>query len=257
MDKSGITATETHVRAVSITNDDETPRPDLLTILRNELRLRKRTLLDILTRSGRITDFLANPERFLEEVVVILRDCKAEMITDGIRYIKLAGEEYSVQEIFDREELGAYLGSTAIPVDHSVYDHVIYDRSDTERRFAEALDADPDVKLFFKLPANFKIDTPLGGYNPDWAVLIDTPEERRLYFVLETKGSTRRADLRDPEAIKIKCGEGHFQAGLQGRQRLENLQIVPALKEAIYKTGETESSSVVDATGELLKNATC
>lgn len=211
MDKSGVTATETHVRAVSIANEDETPRPDLLTILRNELRLRKRTILDILTKCGRISDFLANPERFLEEAVVILRNCKAEMIADGIRYIKLAGEEYSVQEIFDREELEAYLGSTAIPVEHSVYDHVIYDRSDTERRFAAALDADPDVKLFFKLPSNFKIDTPLGGYNPDWAVLIDTPEERRLYFVLETKGSIRRADLRDPEAIKIKCGEEHFE----------------------------------------------
>ncbi len=212
MDKSGVTATETHVRAVSVANEDETHHPDLLTILRNELRLRKRTILDILTKCGRIPDFLANPERFLEEAVAILRDCKAEMIADGIRYIKLAGEEYSVQEIFDREELEAYLGSTAIPVEHSVYDHVIYDRSDTERRFAAALDADPDVKLFFKLPSNFKIDTPLGGYNPDWAILIDTPEERRLYFVLETKGSVRRSDLRTPEAIKIKCGEEHFDA---------------------------------------------
>lgn len=209
---SGVTATETHVRAVSLSQEDITPPPDILTILRNELRLTKNTLLAILQRSDRIGDFLNNPERFLEEAVAILRECKAEMIADGIRYIKLAGEEYSVQEIFDKEELIGYLETDTIPVEHSVYDHVIYDRSNTERRFAEALDADPDVKLFFKLPANFKIDTPLGGYNPDWAVLIDTPEERRLYFVLETKGSIRRSDLRDPEAVKVKCGEGHFKA---------------------------------------------
>lgn len=200
------------MQQITTTHDDETPRPDILTILRNELRLTKRTILHILRQSGRIGDFLNNPERFLEEAVAILRESKAEMITDGIRYIKLAGEEYSVQEVFDKEELIAYLGTDAIPVEHSVYDHVIYDRSSVERRFAEALDADPDVKLFFKLPDHFTIDTPLGGYRPDWAVLIDTPQERRLYFVLETKGSTRKSDLRDSEAVKIKCGAGHFKA---------------------------------------------
>ena len=209
---SGVETSGEYVQSIETTHDDETPRPDILTILRNELRITKRTLLAILRQSGRIGDFLNNPERFLEEAVAILRESKAEMIADGIRYIKLSGEEYSVQEIFDKEELIGYLETDAVPVANSVYDHIIYDRSNVERRFAEALDADPDVKLFFKLPANFKIDTPLGGYNPDWAILIDTPQERRLYFVLETKGSTRKSDLRDPEAIKIRCGEGHFQA---------------------------------------------
>jgi type III restriction enzyme len=97
-------------------------------------------------------------------------------------------------------------------VERSVYDHIVTDSPGVERQFAKALDDDPDVKLFFKLPDSFKIDTPLGTYNPDWAVLLNDNGTARLYFVWETKGSTRTLDFRGQENIKIECGRRHFEA---------------------------------------------
>jgi type III restriction enzyme len=138
------------------------------------------------------------------------------MEIDGIRYIKLDGEEYYLQEIFDSEELTAFLDRNAIAVDRSVYDHIIYDSSTVERPFAVALDNDPDVQMFFKIPDKFKIETPIGNYNPDWAVYIDKDGEQRLYFVLETKGAKHISDLRTPEQLKIHCGEAHFAALTNG-----------------------------------------
>ena len=133
-----------------------------------------------------------------------------------------------------KEELIAYLDNNAVPVEHGAYDHVVVDSPGAERRFAEALDADPDVKPFFKMPPNFKIDTPLGGYNPDWAVLVDTPEARRLYFVLETKGSVWDFDRRATENVKVRCGLRHFEAlgevayGIATEWKNAKLSLVPA-----------------------------
>ena len=126
-------------------------------------------------------------------------------------YIKLAGEEYYVQEIFDSEELLANLDRNAVQVEHSVYDYLIYD-SGVESRFAKSLDEDPDVKMFFKIPPRFKIETPIGSYNPDWAVFLEKDGEQKLYFVLETKGTTSLFDLRNSEKLKIHCGKEHFAA---------------------------------------------
>ena len=78
--------------------------------------------------------------------------------------------------------------------------------------FAKALDDDPDVKLFFKIPPRFTIETPIGTYNPDWAVYMDKDGEEKLYFVIETKGTTRLEGLRVNEKDKIRCGVQHFKA---------------------------------------------
>ena len=126
--------------------------------------------------------------------------------------MKLDGQEYYAQEIFDAQELLANLDRNAVKVDHSVYDYIVYDSTTVERPFALALDNDPDVKMFFKLPDRFKIDTPLGSYNPDWAVYLSRGGAEKLYFILETKGSTNFLDLRGAERLKIHCGQRHFQA---------------------------------------------
>ena len=97
-------------------------------------------------------------------------------------------------------------------VTNSVYDHIIYESSTVERPFAEALDNDPDVKMFFKIPGSFKIETPIGTYNPDWAVYVDCDGVKKMYFVLETKGTTNLFDLSGPEQLKIHCGKRHFKA---------------------------------------------
>lgn len=159
---------------------------------------------------------LNNPEAFLEKVTEIIKNNRHALAIDGISYIKLDGKEYYVQEIFDTAELIANLDRNAVKVEHSVYDYIVYDSSFIERPFAVALDNDPDVKMFFKIPARFKIETPIGTYNPDWAVYLTKNGEEKLYFILETKGSTGFMDLRTREQLKIQCGKKHFEALANG-----------------------------------------
>ena len=161
--------------------------------------------------SGRIKDFINNPQLFLEKALEIISRNRHALAIDGIKYVKLAGQEYYVQEIFDSQELIANLDKNAVAVEHSVYDYLIYD-SGIESRFAKSLDDDPDVKMFFKIPKRFKIDTPIGAYNPDWAVFLEKNGEQKLYFVLESKGSTSLFDLRTTEQLKIHCGKQHFDS---------------------------------------------
>ena len=94
---------------------------------------------------------------------------------------------------------------------NGVYDYTVYD-SDIEKEFAEKLDSNEDVKVFAKLPDWFKIPTPLGSYNPDWAVLVEKDGQKRLYFVVETKGTNIPEELPTPQQAKIKCGKAHFEA---------------------------------------------
>ena len=155
---------------------------------------------------------LNNPQVFIEKVTDIINHHRHELAIDGIRYIKLDGEEYSVMEIFNQDELLANLDKNAVAVEHSVYDYVVYDSATIEKPFAVALDNDPNVRMFFKIPSRFKIDTPIGTYNPDWAVYLEKDGVKRLYFVLETKGTETLFDLRTPERLKIHCGTQHFKA---------------------------------------------
>jgi len=212
---AGITHTETELRTADM--DEGGHRlPDFLRMVDNECFLSQRTVAEILIESGRVQDFLNNPQRMCEVFIETLHDVQSAMEIDGIRYMRLEGQEYYLQEIFDSEELTAFLDRNAIAVDRSLYDHIIYDSSTVERPFAVALDNDPDVKMFFKIPARFKIETPIGTYNPDWAVYMDKDGEQRLYFVIETKGTTRLGDLRTPEQQKVHCGEQHFAALANG-----------------------------------------
>ncbi|MFI3294294.1 MAG: type III deoxyribonuclease, partial [Rikenellaceae bacterium] len=189
-----------------------TSLPNLVGIVSEKCLITRRTAAQILEESGRIKEFLNNPQLFIERVIDVINHHRHALAIDGIRYIKLDGEEYSVMEIFAQEELLANLDRNAVEVKHSVYDYVIYDSSTIEKPFAVALDNDPNVKMFFKIPSRFKIDTPIGTYNPDWAVYIEQDGIKKLYFVLETKGTNLLFDLRTPERLKIHCGEQHFKA---------------------------------------------
>ena len=185
--------------------------PDILRLISTKTLLTRSTVNKIIKESGRTAEFLKNPQEFYENVLEIIQRNRHKLAIDGIKYIKLDGEEYYVQEIFDSSELIANLDRNAIPVEHSIYDHVIYD-SGIESRFAAALDTDPDVKMFFKIPRRFKIETPIGTYNPDWAVYLEKNGEQKLYFVLETKGTDNLLSLRPEETLKIHCGARHFKA---------------------------------------------
>lgn len=125
---------------------------------------------------------------------------------DGIKYEKIDGEIYEMRR-FEEEELVKYL-TNLLEVKHSIYDAIEY-QSEVERKFAEDLDNREDIKLFVKLPSDFKIDTPLGTYNPDWAIVKHY--DQTLYLVRETKSTKDFEKLRNIEADKIRCAKKHFE----------------------------------------------
>ncbi len=185
--------------------------PDIISYLQNETNLTRRTLVAILTQCGRLQDFKNNPQKFVDEVSAIIKKQMRYFIVNGIKYEKLGDEHYYAQELFQDEELNGYLNKNMLEANKSVYKHVIYD-SDVEQKFAQSFEKSQNVKVYAKLPIWFKIDTPLGSYNPDWAVLVDHNDEERLYFVVETKGSILDELLRPKEQAKIDCGKAHFKA---------------------------------------------
>ena len=167
--------------------------------------------MEILTRSQTLDLFKKNPQQYMEDVAKIISSTMKLMMVDGIKYTRLGDTEYYAQELFDTEELTGYLEQNIIKSDRSVYDYIIYG-SDVEKGFAESFEHNNSIKVYAKLPNWFKIATPLGSYNPDWAVLIEDNGLNKLYFVLETKGSILIENLRLTESNKIICGEKHFEA---------------------------------------------
>jgi type III restriction enzyme len=180
--------------------------PDVVAYLQGETELTRSTLVRILKESNRLAEFLVNPQKFMDAVAAILKAQLHKLMIDGIKYEKVAGEEYSMT-LFEEKEIIGYLNNR-LEVNNSVYDAVVYD-SEIEREFAEKLDKRQDVKLFVKLPDWFKIETPLGTYNPDWAILKH--DNTVLYLVRETKGTRNFEKLRNIEAEKIRCGRKHFE----------------------------------------------
>ncbi|MFW8567267.1 type III restriction-modification system endonuclease [Orrella sp. 11846] len=185
--------------------------PDVLSYLQNKTQLTRRTLGRILVESGRLDDLKKNPQKFIENTLSIIQRKKMHALVDGIKYEKIGEQDFYAQELFLEHELKGYLEQNMLEVSKSLYSHILYD-SNTESDFAEGLEKNEAVKLYSKLPGWFKIDTPLGSYNPDWAILIDKDGADRLYFVVETKSSLFTEDLRRSEEDKIKCGRAHFDA---------------------------------------------
>ncbi|MCR3907098.1 MAG: DEAD/DEAH box helicase family protein [Tenericutes bacterium] len=185
--------------------------PDMISYLQNETKLTRKTIVDILKDSGRLDDVKNNPQKFLEEVSKMIKNIMRSFIVDGIKYTRIGDDEFYAQELFETEELSGYLNKNMIESKRSVYDYVIYD-SEVEKGFASKFEANEHVKVYAKLPSWFVIETPLGNYNPDWAVLIDVEGREKLYFVIETKGSIIPDDLRPKELSKIECGYKHFEA---------------------------------------------
>lgn len=207
----GVTYSEKDIRTMDI-EDSYSSLPYILGIISEATLIKRATVARIINESGRGADFVNNPQGFMEQCLEIIRHNRHALAIDGIKYVKIEGQEYYAQEIFDSSELVANLDRNAVAVNGSVYDYIIYDSSTIEKPFAKALDDDPDVKMFFKIPDRFKIETPIGTYNPDWAVYLDKEGEKKLYFILETKGTTELFGLRTPEQLKIHCGMEHFKA---------------------------------------------
>ncbi|RMD01091.1 DEAD/DEAH box helicase [Clostridium autoethanogenum] len=185
--------------------------PDIITFLQNQTNLTRRTLVEILKKSERLDDFRKNPQQFMDEAASIIKRKMRLMIVDGIKYKKVGDDKYYAQELFETEELYGYLSKNMIGSKKSVYDYIIYD-SDVEAQFAKKFEKNDSVRMYIKLPDWFKVPTPLGSYNPDWAVFIEKDNAEKLYFVVETKGNILAGELREREYKKIQCGHKHFAA---------------------------------------------
>lgn len=210
INEAGTVAEEEDRYAVDV-EDVKYALPDIITYLQNETNLTRKTLVKILKESKRLEDFKNNPQKFMDEVSLIIQRKMRYLIVDGIKYERIGDEAFYAQELFENEELTGYLEKNMIESDKSVYDYVVYD-SDVEAEFANRFEHNERVKVYAKLPGWFKIETPLGDYNPDWAVFVEKDGEEKLYFVIETKGNIIAEELRAKELSKIKCGEKHFEA---------------------------------------------
>ncbi|MDP1559525.1 MAG: DEAD/DEAH box helicase family protein [Nitrosomonas sp.] len=213
--KGGIDTKEKAGADMVTLNEGDIELPDLLTDLQDRTQLMRKTITRILTESGRLNDFKRNPQQFIELAGEIINRQKRMALVDGIKYQRLGDEHFYAQELFEREELTGYL-ENMLNAEKSVYEQVVYD-SDTERDFASQLEMNNAIKVYAKLPGWFKVPTPLGSYNPDWAVLVEQDGAQRLYFVVETKSSLFTDDLRDRESARIECGKAHFQAIAVGK----------------------------------------
>jgi len=220
--RGGVSAEETASAAPIVIEESDIELPDVLTDLQDKTQLTRRSLARILTGSQRLDDFKRNPQQFIEIATEVINRTKRLAVVDGIRYLRIGEEVYYAQELFEQEELTGYL-KNMLTATKSVYEHVVYDFG-VEHTFAEQLEKNEAVKVYAKLPGWFKVPTPLGSYNPDWAVLIEKDGEDRLYFVVETKSSLFTDDLRDKEGAKIECGKAHFKALAVGDNPAEFVQ---------------------------------
>jgi len=189
--------------------------PDIITELQAATSLTRKTLVDILLRSGRLDEFIGNPNDFIHMVKRQILTVLAASVVDGIQYEQIAGSIYELRELQKdgREERDRFIDQMYKVKNRQKtdFDYVVYD-SDVERRFAELLDSREDIKLFMKLPAKFKVPTPVGDYNPDWAIVKHQDGEDRIYMIRETKSTSQDSMLRPTEVAKIKCGKKHFAA---------------------------------------------
>lgn len=215
MTESGVKADETNESSVRASTGGSYQLPDIITYLQNETNLTRKTIVGILKSVNNLDSFKNNPLSYMNQAAKIINAIKNQLIVDGIEYTRI--DDSYEQKLFTTETLNAYLGDNgnSVPVDtqkaKTVYDYVVTDSS-VEKEFARKAEQDDNVKFYIKLPDWFKVRTPLGPYNPDWAILYEEEDEQHLYFIIETKGDISDEQLRPHERAKIKAGEKHFKA---------------------------------------------
>ena len=206
MDKNGLSTT---LLAVNQAKADYSAVqiPDLLSYLQGKTELTRSTLAQILIQSGRLIDVKHNPQQFLDQALVAIQAELHDLMINGIKYERINGQEYEMM-LFDDPKLPimGYV-TNMMAVNNSIYD-VVFWESEVERAFAEAMSARQDIRMFIKLPSWFKVETPIGTYNPDWAIVKEADE--KVYLVRETKGTKDQFKLRGSEWAKIQCGKAHF-----------------------------------------------
>ena len=184
---------------------------DLIGKLVDETGLTRKAIIKILQGINPTTfdQFKSNPEEFIIKVASLINDEKATAIIEHITYNAL-DEKYDTA-VFTDPTIKGQLDKNAVKTKKHLYDHVVYD-SANEKAFAMDLDTSKDVAVYVKLPSGFYISTPVGKYNPDWAIAFYEGDIKHIYFVAETKGSMNSMQLRQVEESKIHCAKEHFRA---------------------------------------------
>ena len=189
--------------------------PNLLADIQRQTQITRRVIFEVLDQAGMFEQVAINPQQVIDETAQAINRVKRRLAVDGVKYYR-TGEHYDMT-LFENSELQTYLYDAAVKSGaiavgdqaKTIYDYVAVD-SEVEREFMQSLEDNASVKFYIKLPGWFKIDTPVGKYNPDWAVAFDG--DRRVYFVAETKGSDDINDnhLSNNERSKITAARQHF-----------------------------------------------
>lgn len=212
--EAGVAMTQGNIRTIHLTEAvGKGVTYDLIGQLVSATGLTRKTIVEILKgiKPATFSMFKMNPEEFIIKTARIINDCKALAVIQCIKYEKL-NDEFST-DIFTENALRGKLGVNAIESVKSLYDLVVLDSMGTEKNFAESLEHEDDVVVYTKLPRGFYINTPMGKYNPDWAVAFREGSVKHVYFIAETKGTDDLpSDLRGTENSKIECARKHFAA---------------------------------------------
>ncbi len=208
---------------------------DLIQELVNQTELTRKDIVDILVglEPYVFNQFQNNPEEFILKAGKLINDQKATAIIEHITY-NVLDEHYKLSDVFTDPVIKGTLNKNAIKVHKHLYDHVVYD-SDTERDFAQEIERHKEVAVYVKLPKKFFITTPVGNYNPDWAIAFYEGSVKHIYFVAETKGSLESLQLREIEKTKIHCAREHFRTIANGDVVYDVVDTYSALMEKVMK----------------------
>ncbi len=181
--------------------------PDVLFYIQERTELTRSTILEILKKSGRIGDVLINPQLFLDNAISTINDVLYDLMIDGIKYEKIGSKDYEMRLFEDYDIHVNDLTFKISKQDKTIYSKLVPLDSNVEYDFAKECERRDDIEFYFKVPFWFKIKTPIGSYNPDWALI--KKNEKTVYFVAETKSEGQ--ELKTSEKRKIKCGHAHFK----------------------------------------------
>ena len=215
--RGGTKTSETATRAAELSGSYQLP--DIITELQEGTSLTRKTLVDVLIASNKLGEFISNPNDFIAMVKRNLQNVLAAAVVQGLQYEKIGGYVYELRELqkdgLEERDLFIDRLYEVKNKQKTDFDLIQIDSEGAdapERQFAELLDSREDVKLFMKLPDKFKIDTPVGSYNPDWAIIKQVDGKDHIYMIRETKSTLDESKRRPTENAKIKAAKKHFDA---------------------------------------------
>jgi len=215
--RGGTKTSETASRSAELSGTYQLP--DIIKELQEATSLTRKTLVDVLVQSGKLSEFISNPNDFISMVKINIRNVMAAAVVEGLQYEKIGGYVYELRELQKdgMEERDLFIDRLyeVKNKQKTDFDYIQIDSEGIdapERQFAELLDSREDVKLFMKLPDKFKIETPVGTYNPDWAIIKEVEGQDQIYMIRETKSTLDESKRRPSENAKIYAAKKHFEA---------------------------------------------